>query len=169
MGRCTSTLGEARTDPGEAHCLQGLWKQNPRGDSCSRDTLSILDHTDSSSYPLIDPSVNRHVCSSIHLQFYSSNYLSIRLSISLRCLSVCSCLSIYILLTTEAPVLVSLQAINSPTPENEDAAWEAILPAVDQLKEFYDYSNELTNQGFIPLLQKLATGTPRGASYPPMS
>lgn len=36
-----------------------------------------------------------------------------------------------------------LQAITNPSPETEEAAWNAILPAVDQLKEFYDFSNEL--------------------------
>jgi len=35
------------------------------------------------------------------------------------------------------------KAITSPGPENEDAAWNAVLPAVDQLKEFYDFSLEL--------------------------
>jgi len=35
------------------------------------------------------------------------------------------------------------KAITTPGPENEDAAWNAVLPAVDQLKEFYDFSLEL--------------------------
>jgi len=35
------------------------------------------------------------------------------------------------------------KAITSPGPDNEDAAWNAVLPAVDQLKEFYDFSLEL--------------------------
>ena len=38
------------------------------------------------------------------------------------------------------------QAISQPTEENEEKAWTAILPAVDQLKEFYDYSSELSSQ-----------------------
>lgn len=35
------------------------------------------------------------------------------------------------------------QAITSPSQETEAAAWEAVVPAVDQLKDFYEYSNEL--------------------------
>lgn len=35
------------------------------------------------------------------------------------------------------------KAITTPSPETEEAAWKAVLPAVDQLQEFYDYSLEL--------------------------
>jgi len=35
------------------------------------------------------------------------------------------------------------KAITTPGPETEDAAWEAVLPAVDQLQQFYDFSLEL--------------------------
>jgi len=35
------------------------------------------------------------------------------------------------------------KAITSPSTENEDAAWAAVLPCVDRLKDFYDYSLEL--------------------------
>ena len=41
------------------------------------------------------------------------------------------------------PKLSFPKAITTPGPENEDAAWNAVLPAVDQLKEFYDFSLEL--------------------------
>lgn len=36
-----------------------------------------------------------------------------------------------------------LKAITTPGPETEEAAWEAVLPAVDQLQQFYDFSLEL--------------------------
>jgi len=35
------------------------------------------------------------------------------------------------------------KAITTPTPDAEDAAWNAVLPAVQQLKEFYEFSIEL--------------------------
>jgi len=35
------------------------------------------------------------------------------------------------------------KAITSPSSENEDAAWAAVLPCVDRLRDFYDYSLEL--------------------------
>jgi len=35
------------------------------------------------------------------------------------------------------------KAITSPGPETEPAAWNAVLPAVDQLQEFFDYAMEL--------------------------
>jgi len=35
------------------------------------------------------------------------------------------------------------KAISSPGKENEEAAWNVVVPAVEQLKEFYDYSLEL--------------------------
>lgn len=39
--------------------------------------------------------------------------------------------------------LRSGQAMSNPNTESEEAAWNAVLPAVDQLKKFYDFSNEL--------------------------
>jgi len=39
--------------------------------------------------------------------------------------------------------IFSLQAINSPGAETEKSAWEALLPAVEQLKDFYEFSLEL--------------------------
>jgi hypothetical protein len=35
------------------------------------------------------------------------------------------------------------QAITNPSPDSEEEAWNSVLPAVDQLKEFYDFSLEL--------------------------
>jgi len=35
------------------------------------------------------------------------------------------------------------KAITTPGPETEEAAWSAVLPAVDQLQEFFDYAMEL--------------------------
>jgi len=35
------------------------------------------------------------------------------------------------------------KAITSPNADNEDAAWAAVLPCVDRLRDFYDYSIEL--------------------------
>ena len=35
-------------------------------------------------------------------------------------------------------------AIASPTQENEDIAWRAVLPIVDMLREFYGYSSDLS-------------------------
>jgi len=37
------------------------------------------------------------------------------------------------------------KAITTPGPETEEAAWNAVLPAVDQLQEFFDYAMELAN------------------------
>jgi hypothetical protein len=52
------------------------------------------------------------------------------------------------------------KAITNPGPETEDAAWEAVLPAVDQLQQFYDYSMEL-EQCFPKLLVALCKNDPR--------
>jgi hypothetical protein len=52
------------------------------------------------------------------------------------------------------------KAITNPGPETEDAAWEAVLPAVDQLQQFYDYSMEL-EQCFPKLLVALCKSDPR--------
>ncbi|KAL9558775.1 hypothetical protein PS6_001104 [Mucor atramentarius] len=38
-------------------------------------------------------------------------------------------------------------AIATPNQENEDKAWNAILPTVDALREFYSYSSELDGGG----------------------
>jgi len=35
------------------------------------------------------------------------------------------------------------KAITTPGPETEEAAWNAVLPAVYQLQEFFDYAMEL--------------------------
>jgi len=35
------------------------------------------------------------------------------------------------------------KAITTPGPETEDAAWQTVLPSVEQLKTFYDFSLEL--------------------------
>ncbi|KAI7904317.1 uncharacterized protein BX663DRAFT_452027 [Cokeromyces recurvatus] len=45
-------------------------------------------------------------------------------------------------------------AIATPNIENEDLAWNAILPTVNMLREFYNYSSEL-DQGIPILLQVL--------------
>src|ERR1700753_613976 len=34
-------------------------------------------------------------------------------------------------------------AIASPSPENENRAWDAVLPIVDKLRDFYEYAAEL--------------------------
>lgn len=47
------------------------------------------------------------------------------------------------------------KAISAPTPESEQAAWQALTPAVAKLKEFYDYSSVLEEQ--ITLLLSLLT------------
>jgi len=46
------------------------------------------------------------------------------------------------------------KAITTPGPETEEAAWNAVLPAVDQLQEFFDYAVELET-GFPKLLVAL--------------
>jgi hypothetical protein len=35
------------------------------------------------------------------------------------------------------------EAMSNTTPEAEEQAWTAVLPAVEQLKKFYDFSNDL--------------------------
>ncbi|EGG13744.1 FAM49 family protein [Cavenderia fasciculata] len=54
------------------------------------------------------------------------------------------------------------RAITNPGPETEDAAWEAVLPAVDELQEFYDYSLEL-EKCFPKLLVALCKGDPKSS------
>jgi len=52
------------------------------------------------------------------------------------------------------------EAITSPTPENEENAMKAVLPAVDQLKTFYDFANELQDT-FPKLLSSLCKEDPK--------
>jgi len=52
------------------------------------------------------------------------------------------------------------KAITTPGPETEEAAWNAVLPAVDQLQEFYDFSLEL-EACFPKLLVALCKNDPK--------
>lgn len=52
------------------------------------------------------------------------------------------------------------EAITNPSPEAEEAAWESVLPAVDQLQTFYDFSLELEN-AFPKLLIALCKDDPK--------
>jgi len=52
------------------------------------------------------------------------------------------------------------KAITTPGPETEEAAWNAVLPAVDQLQEFYDFSLEL-EASFPKLLIALCKNDPK--------
>mmetsp|Transcript_7644 Transcript_7644/g.12215 ORF Transcript_7644/g.12215 Transcript_7644/m.12215 type:complete len:318 (-) Transcript_7644:122-1075(-) len=52
------------------------------------------------------------------------------------------------------------KAITTPSPTSEEEAWNEVLPAVDQLKEFYDYSLELQDC-FPKLLLALCKDDPR--------
>lgn len=52
------------------------------------------------------------------------------------------------------------EAITNPSPEAEEAAWEAVLPAVDQLQQFYDFSLELES-AFPKLLISLCKDDPK--------
>lgn len=52
------------------------------------------------------------------------------------------------------------KAITSPNEETEQAAWDAVLPAVQQLKEFYDFSLEL-EKCFPKLLAALCKDDPK--------
>ena len=52
------------------------------------------------------------------------------------------------------------KAITTPGPETEEAAWKAVLPAVEQLKKFYDFSQELETV-FPRLWGHYASPTPR--------
>jgi len=54
------------------------------------------------------------------------------------------------------------EAMSQSTPENEEAAWNAVLPAVEQLKKFYDFSNELQTI-FPKLLKSLCKDNPKDA------
>ncbi|ORZ10207.1 hypothetical protein BCR42DRAFT_494694 [Absidia repens] len=48
-------------------------------------------------------------------------------------------------------------AIATPSPENENLAWEAVLPTVDMLREMYDYADHL-QEGIPRLLGILCQG-----------
>jgi len=52
------------------------------------------------------------------------------------------------------------KAITTPGPENDDAAWNAVLPAVGQLKDFYDFSLSL-DECFPKLLLALCKTDPK--------
>lgn len=52
------------------------------------------------------------------------------------------------------------KAITTPGDETEEAAWKAVLPAVDQLQEFYDFSLELESC-FPKLLVALCKNDPK--------
>jgi len=52
------------------------------------------------------------------------------------------------------------KAITTPSPDTEEEAWKAVLPAVDELKEFYDFSLDL-EQCFPKLLAGLCKGDPK--------
>lgn len=54
------------------------------------------------------------------------------------------------------------KAIVNPGPETEEQAWEAVLPAVDQLQEFYEFSLEL-EQCFPKLLVALCRNDPKAS------
>lgn len=58
------------------------------------------------------------------------------------------------------------KAITTPGPETEEAAWEAVLPAVDQLQQFYDFSLEL-EQCFPKLLVALCKNEKGGNDKTP--
>jgi len=52
------------------------------------------------------------------------------------------------------------KAITTPGPETEEAAWQAVVPSVEQLKEFYDFSLEL-DSCFPKLLVALCKNNPK--------
>jgi len=54
------------------------------------------------------------------------------------------------------------KAITTPSPETEEAAWNAVLPAVDQLQEFYEFSLSL-EQSFPKLLVALCKDDPKAS------
>ncbi|KAH3759493.1 FAM49 family protein [Pelomyxa schiedti] len=53
-------------------------------------------------------------------------------------------------------------AIQNPNPETEDTAWNKVLPAVDQLQEFYEFSL-LLEQSFPKLLVALCKDDPKAS------
>jgi hypothetical protein len=52
------------------------------------------------------------------------------------------------------------RAITTPNEANEQMAWDAVLPAVEQLKEFYEFSSELET-AFPKLLAALCKDDPK--------
>ena|SRR3990167_3251835 len=52
------------------------------------------------------------------------------------------------------------KAIQNPSPETMDEAWEALIPHTEKLKEYYDFSLELS-ESFPVLLQTLCKGNPQ--------
>jgi len=54
------------------------------------------------------------------------------------------------------------EAMSNTTPEAEEHAWTAVLPAVEQLKKFYDFSNDLQTI-FPKLLNSLCKDNPKDA------
>jgi len=54
------------------------------------------------------------------------------------------------------------KAITNPGPDTEASAWESVLPAVDQLQEFYDFSLEL-EACFPKLLVALCKNDPKSS------
>jgi len=54
------------------------------------------------------------------------------------------------------------KAITHPSTESEEEAWNSVLPAVDQLKTFYDFSLEL-EQCFPRLLGSLCKNDPKAS------
>lgn len=52
------------------------------------------------------------------------------------------------------------EAITNPSPESEEAAWGCVLPAVEQLQTFYDFSLELEG-AFPKLLVALCQDSPK--------
>lgn len=54
------------------------------------------------------------------------------------------------------------KAITNPSAETEEEAWNSVLPAVDQLKEFYDFSLELEDC-FPKLLVALCKDDPKAS------
>jgi len=54
------------------------------------------------------------------------------------------------------------KAITNPSEEAEEAAWAAVLPSVEELKEFYDFSMEL-EECFPDLLVALCKNDPKAS------
>ena len=53
-------------------------------------------------------------------------------------------------------------AIASPTPENEDKAWDAVSPTVDMLRDFYEYASELGKYYYSFLVNYYPSSLPWG-------
>ncbi|KAI9591350.1 hypothetical protein BDF19DRAFT_455363 [Syncephalis fuscata] len=50
------------------------------------------------------------------------------------------------------------QAISNPCPETEEAAWDAVCPAVERLREFYEYAAALEDAVPLLLTELVKTG-----------